>query len=52
MCLLKYTVAITSVLLENSIQARLGGFRLYTTVEDLHKVLTEASNKVVVHKQR
>jgi hypothetical protein len=52
MCLLKYTVAITSVLLENSIQARLGGFRLYTTVEDLHEVLTEASNKVVVQINR
>jgi len=43
---LKYTFALNTMLGENSIQARLGGDRLITTVEDLNEVITNGGNVV------
>ena len=47
---LEYTFTLDSVLLENSIQAGLGGVRLPTTIKDLHEVLTNGGDVVTVQK--
>ena len=45
---LKYTFALDSVILENSIQAGFGGVRLIPTVEDLNEIITNSGNVVAI----
>ena len=47
---LKYTFALDSVLLKNSIQTRFSGRRLIPTIKDLHEVLTNGSDVIAVQK--
>ena len=48
--LLKYTFTVHSMLLKNSIQARLSGDRLPTTIKEADEVITHISNVVAMEK--
>ena len=48
--LLKYTFAVHSMLTKNSIQTRLGGVRLPTTIKETEEVVTHISNVIAMEK--